>query len=57
MKKFFAIICAAVLLMSGCGVSTGGRTDFLMGTVITLKATDSDSQTALEKIYIDSRRF
>lgn len=52
MKKFLSLmIFMTVTLFSGCGVTTCERSEIAMGTVITLKATGSNAQAAIEESF------
>ena len=52
MKKFLSLmILSAGILFGGCGVTTCERSEIAMGTLITLKATGSDAQAAVEESF------
>ena len=52
MKKFLSlIIFMTVILFGGCGMTTCERSEIKMGTVITLKATGSNAQAAVEESF------
>jgi len=53
MKKFFVVmILLLTILLTGCGNSTVERSENLMGTVITLKATGADTQAAVDESFL-----
>lgn len=51
MKKFLSLIILMTFLFGGCGVTTCERSEILMGTVITLKATGSDAQAVIDESF------
>ena len=52
MRKFLSLlILVTVALIGGCGVTTCERSEIAMGTVITLKATGSNAQAAVEESF------
>ena len=52
MKKFLSLmIFVTVALSCGCGMTTCERSEIAMGTVITLKATGSEAQAAVEESF------
>ena len=52
MKKFLSLmIFVTTALIGGCGVTTCERSEIAMGTVVTLKATGSDAQAAVEESF------
>ncbi|MBR1647712.1 MAG: FAD:protein FMN transferase [Selenomonadaceae bacterium] len=53
MKKFFtAMIFLTTILLTGCGNLTVERSENLMGTVITLKATGANAQVAVDESFL-----
>lgn len=51
MKKFLPLIILVTFLFGGCGMTTCERSEIAMGTVITLKATGSDAQAAIDESF------
>ena len=51
MKKFLPLMIFIALLISGCGVERYERSEIAMGTVITLKATGSNAQAAVDASF------
>lgn len=52
MRKLLSLmIFVTVNLFCGCGVTTCERSEIAMGTVITLKATGSNAQAAVEESF------
>ena len=52
MRKFLSLmILVTVALFGGCGLTTCERSEIAMGTVVTLKATGSDAQAAVDESF------
>jgi len=52
MKKFLSLIILVTFLFGGCGVTPCERSEIAMDTVITLKATGSDAQAAIDESFV-----
>ena len=54
MKKIFVILLSLILFplsLAGCGASSYERSEILMGTVVTLKATGNNSKAAVDESF------